>query len=68
MSPEVLDSTVQRLAPITTIGMHLRGVLGPPILMVIIAAVGFFIVNVILGASADFKSALRWSVTPIWYY
>ncbi len=58
MSPEVLDSTVQRLAPITTIGMHLRGVLGPPILMVIIAAVGLFIVNVVLGASADFKTCL----------
>ena len=56
MSPEATRPTVQRLAPITTIGMRLRGVLGPPIFMVIIAAVGLFIVNVVLGASADFKT------------
>ena len=56
MTPEQVDQTIQRAGSITAIGMHVGGVLGDPIYLLIIAAVGLFVVNVIFGASANFKT------------
>ena len=56
MTPEQIDQTVQKAATITAISMRVGGVLGPPIFLLIIAAVGLFVVNVIFGASANFKT------------
>jgi hypothetical protein len=57
MTPEQLDQIVQRAATFTTISMRVAGLLAVPISLLIIAAVGLFIANVIFGASADFKTA-----------
>ena len=56
MTPEQLDQTVQKVATFTAISMRVGGVLGVPIFLLIIAAVGLFVVNVIFGASANFKT------------
>jgi len=55
MTPEQVDLAVQRAATITAVSMRVMAVLGVPIFLLIIAAVGLFIVNVILGGSANFK-------------
>jgi hypothetical protein len=56
MTPEQIDQTVQKVATFTAISMRIGGVLGVPIFLLIIAAVGLFVVNVIFGASANFKT------------
>jgi hypothetical protein len=56
MSPEQLDQMVQRASTITAISMRVGGFLAVPLTVLIIAAVGLFIANVIFGASADFKA------------
>jgi hypothetical protein len=56
MSPEQLDQTVQKVATFTAITMRVGGVLGSPIFLLVIAAVGLFIANVVFGASANFKT------------
>jgi hypothetical protein len=56
MTPEQIDQTVQKVAGFTAISMRVGGVLGVPIFLLIIAAVGLFVVNVIFGASARFKA------------
>jgi hypothetical protein len=56
MTPEQIDQTVQKVATFTAISMRVGGVLGVPIFLLIIAAVGLFVVNVIFGASANFKT------------
>lgn len=56
MTPEQLDQIVQRAATFTAISMRVAGLVAVPLSMVIIAAVGLFIANVIFGASADFKT------------
>lgn len=56
MTPEQLDQIVQRAATITAISMRVVGLVVVPLSLVIIAAVGLFIANVIFGASADFKT------------
>jgi hypothetical protein len=56
MTPEQLDQIVQRAAAFTAISMHVAGLVAVPLSVVIIAAVGLFIANVIFGASADFKT------------
>jgi hypothetical protein len=56
MTPEQIDAAVHRFAMFTAISMRVMGVLGMPILLLIIAAAGLFIVNVIFGASANFKT------------
>lgn len=58
MSPEQIDQAVSKTATFVAISMRLGGILVPPIIMVVIAAVGLFIVNVVFGASADFKTCL----------
>jgi len=56
MTPEQLDQTIQKVAGFTAISMRVVGVLAVPFFLLIIAAVGLFIINVIFGASADFKA------------
>jgi Yip1 domain len=56
MTPEQLDQTVQKVATFTAISMRVGAVLGSPIFLLVIAAVGLFVVNVFFGASANFKS------------
>ena len=56
MTPEQIDQAVQKVATFTAISMRVGGVLGSPIFLLVIAAVGLFIVNVIFGASANFKA------------
>ena len=56
MTPEQLDQTVQKVATFTAITMRVGGVLGSPIFLLVIAAVGLFIANVVFGASANFKT------------
>jgi hypothetical protein len=58
MTPEQIDQAVQKVAGFTALSMRLGGVLGVPIFLVVIAAVGLFVVNVIFGASANFKTCL----------
>jgi hypothetical protein len=57
MSPEQMDQAVNQGAKITGVIMHIAGLLGPPIVLLIIAAVGLLIVNVIFGARMGFKTA-----------
>lgn len=56
MTPEQLDQTIQRAAGITAISMRVIGVIGVPIFLLVMAAVGLFIVNVVFGASTNFKA------------
>ena len=56
LSPEQLDQTVNRAAAFTAISMRVFGTLGIPIFLLIIAAAGLLIANVIFGGSAKFKT------------
>ncbi len=56
MTPEQVDQAVARATTFTAITMRVMGVLGAPIFLLIIAAVGLFIVNVLFGATANFKT------------
>jgi hypothetical protein len=56
MAPEQIDQVIRKAATITAITMRLGAVLGAPIFLVVIAATGLFIVDVIFGASANFKT------------
>lgn len=56
MTPEQIDQAVQKMATFTAISMRVAGALGVPIFLLVIAAVGLFVVNVIFGASANFKT------------
>lgn len=55
MSPEQMEQAVQRGATITAIIMHISGVIGPAIFLMIIAALGILILNVVLGGQVKFK-------------
>jgi len=56
MSPEQMDQAVHQGARIGGILAHIGGVVGPPIGLLIIAALGLLVVNLILGAQAKFKT------------
>ena len=56
MSPEQMAQTVHNGATITSIIMHVSGVLGAPIFLLIIAGIGILFLNAILGAKASFKA------------
>jgi hypothetical protein len=56
MTPEQIDQTVQKVATFTAISMRVGGVIAVPFFLLIIAAVGLFIANVLFGASANFKT------------
>lgn len=57
MTPEQLDQAVSRAVGITTLIMRVGGVIGVPIFLLVIAAVGLLIANLIFGASVNFKTA-----------
>jgi hypothetical protein len=57
MTPEQLDQTVARASTITALIMRVGAVIGVPIFLLIIAAVGLLIANLIFGASVNFKTA-----------
>jgi len=56
MSPEQMDQAVSQGAKITGIVLHIAGVLGPPIVLLVFAGLVILIVNVIFGAQAKFKT------------
>ena len=56
MTPEQIDQAVAKASTITTISMRAGGVLGVPIFLLVIAAVGLFIANVLFGSSTNFKT------------
>ncbi len=56
MSPEQIDQAVSQGAKFTAIAYHIGGLLGAPIVLLIIAGVGILVVNVIFGARSSFKT------------
>jgi len=54
MSPEQLDQAVSTGAKFTGIAMHIGGVLGAPIYLLLLAGLGILILNVIFGARVKF--------------
>ena len=56
MSPEQIDQAVSMGVKVARVTTPIFGVLGPPIVLLIIAAVGILIVNVIFGGRAGFKT------------
>jgi Yip1-like protein len=58
MSPDQMQQTVEQGARVGGIIAHVSGVLGVPIFLVIIAAVGMLIMSAIFGSPVSFKTAL----------
>ena|SRR5579863_351242 len=58
MTPEQMDQAVSRGANIGAIAAHVFGILGVPIFLVIIAALGLLFVNAIFGGQINFVKAL----------
>jgi hypothetical protein len=56
MSPEQIDQAVSTGMKFARVTMPIFAVLGPPIVLLIIAGVGILIVNVIFGAQTKFKT------------
>jgi hypothetical protein len=56
MSPDQIDQAVRMGVRIGGITTHVFGILGPPIVLLIIAGLGLLILNPILGAQAKFKT------------
>ena len=56
MSPDQIDQGVRLAVRIGGITTHVFGILGPPIVLLIIAGLGLLILNPILGAQAKFKT------------
>jgi hypothetical protein len=61
MSADQMDQAVRQAGTITAVLARAGGLLGPPIYLLIIAALGLLIVNTIFGATTDFK--VSFSVT-----
>ena len=57
MSPEQLQQAVEQGKAVGSILAHVFGLLGAPIYLLIVAAIGLAIVNAIFGASIGFKKA-----------
>jgi hypothetical protein len=56
MSPEQMDQAVRLGTKVGVITTQVFGVLGPPVVLLIIAGLGLLIVNTIFGAQAKFKT------------
>jgi hypothetical protein len=56
MSADQVDRAVQQGVAVGGILARVAAFIGPPLYLLIIAAVGFFIVTTIFGATADFKA------------
>lgn len=57
MSPDQLQNAVHGGAAITTIIMHVSGVIGAPIFILIMAVIGMFIMKLVYGRPVGFKTA-----------
>jgi hypothetical protein len=57
MTPDQVDQAVAQGAKFGAIFTHVFGVLGPPIFLLVIAAIGLGIVNLIFGSKAKFGTA-----------
>jgi len=57
LSADQIAQQAHQAAPITAIFMRVIGVLAPVVMVLIIAAVGLFIANVLFGGKANFKTA-----------
>jgi hypothetical protein len=55
MSPDQMDQAVHQGAKIGAIFAHIGGVVGPPIGLLVIAALGLLIMNLFFGAGMKFK-------------
>ena len=58
MSPEQLDRAVSRGAQFGAIIAHVAGVLGPPIVLLLFAAIGLGLLNLVFGAQVNFLTSL----------
>jgi hypothetical protein len=56
MSPEQMDQAVSQGVKFGAIFTHIVEIVGPPIVLLIIAGLGLLIVNLIFGAQAKFKA------------
>ena len=56
MSPEQMDQAVRQGARIGAIFAHIGGIVGAPIVLLILAGLGLLIVNLIFGAQTKFKA------------
>jgi hypothetical protein len=56
MSPEQLDQAVSQGATVGSIFAHIGGLLGPPIYLLIVAAIGLAILNSFFGSELKFKT------------
>jgi hypothetical protein len=56
MSPEQMDQAVRQGARFGAIFAHIGGIVGAPILLLILAGLGLLIVNLIFGARTKFKT------------
>jgi hypothetical protein len=57
MSPQQVEQAVEQGAKLTGPFMHVAGVIGPLIVLLILAGIGMLIVNAIFGAQTNFKTA-----------
>ena len=57
MTPDQIDQAVSQGAKIGAIFTHVIGVVAVPVILLVVAAVGFGIVNVVFGAKAKFGTA-----------
>lgn len=57
MSPEQLQNAIHGGAAITAIIMHMSGVIGAPIFILIMAVIGMFIMKLVYGRPVQFKTA-----------
>lgn len=57
MTPEQLQQAVEQGARVGAVIVHISGVVGTPIFLLIVAGIGLLIVNGIFGAQAGFKTA-----------
>lgn len=57
MSPDQLQQAVHQSAMITGIFMHVSGVIGAPIFILIMAVIGMFIMKLVFGRPVRFKTA-----------
>jgi hypothetical protein len=57
MSPEQMQQAVEQGAKYGAVIAHLSGVLGPPVVLLVMAGLGLLIMNAIFGSQLNFKTA-----------
>ncbi len=57
MTPEQVDEAVRRGAQFATVFGHVVAVLGPPVLLLVLAGLGLLVVNGVFGGEVRFKTA-----------